>query len=66
MENETLACGTGAVATAILAATRGLVSAPVDVHVRSGEILKIYFEGAGRMRATSTWKAKPGSSTRGR
>ena len=47
MENETLACGTGAVATAILAATRGFVSAPVDVSVRSGEILKIYFEGAG-------------------
>ncbi len=47
VENETLACGTGAVATAILAATRGLVSAPVDVNVRSGEILKIYFEGVG-------------------
>jgi len=47
VENETLACGTGAVATAILAATRGFVTAPVDVRVRSGEILKIYFEGAG-------------------
>ena len=47
VENETLACGTGAVATAILAATRGLVTAPVEVRVRSGEILKIYFEGVG-------------------
>ena len=47
VENETLACGTGAVATAILAAARGFVSSPVDVNVRSGEILKIYFEGAG-------------------
>ena len=47
VENETLACGTGAVATAILAATRRLVTAPVDVQVRSGEILKIYFEGVG-------------------
>ena len=47
VENETLACGTGAVATAVLAATRGLVTAPVDVQVRSGEILKIYFEGVG-------------------
>ena len=47
VENETLACGTGAVATAVLAATRGLVTAPVDVRVRSGEILKIYFEGVG-------------------
>ena len=47
VENETLACGTGAVATAILAAARGFVSSPVDVNVRSGEILRIYFEGAG-------------------
>ncbi len=47
VENETLACGTGAVAAAILAAARGLVEPPVDVRVRSGEVLKIYFEGAG-------------------
>ncbi len=47
VEDETLACGTGAVAAAILAAARGLLTAPVDVEVRSGEILKIYFEGVG-------------------
>ncbi len=47
VEDETLACGTGAVAAAILAATRGLVTPPVDVRVRSGEIVTIYFEGRG-------------------
>ncbi len=47
VEDETLACGTGAVAAAILAATRGLVEPPVDVLVRSGEILTIYFQGRG-------------------
>jgi diaminopimelate epimerase len=39
VENETLACGTGAVAT-----QRGLVDSPVDVTVRSGETLRVYFE----------------------
>jgi len=47
VEDETLACGTGAVAAAILAATRGLVEPPVDIRVRSGEILTIYFTGRG-------------------
>lgn len=47
VENETLACGTGAVAAAVLACARGLLAPPVDVRVRSGETLKIYFEGCG-------------------
>jgi len=47
VEDETLACGTGAVAAAILAAARGLVEPPVAVQVRSGEILTIYFTGRG-------------------
>ncbi|OPY12514.1 MAG: Diaminopimelate epimerase [Syntrophus sp. PtaB.Bin001] len=44
VEDETLACGTGSVASALAAAARGQVDSPVDVHVRSGEILKIHFE----------------------
>jgi diaminopimelate epimerase len=44
VEDETLACGTGSVASALIAAAKGLVESPVDVRVRSGETLRIYFE----------------------
>jgi len=44
VEDETLACGTGMVAAAVTAAQRALVDSPVDVLVRSGETLRIYFE----------------------
>ena len=44
IEDETLACGTGAVASAILASCDDLVTSPVDVETRGGEILKVYFE----------------------
>jgi diaminopimelate epimerase len=43
VEDETLACGTGAVATALVASWTGLVDSPVDVLVKSEETLKIYF-----------------------
>jgi diaminopimelate epimerase len=43
VEDETLACGTGDVASVLAAASRGLVDSPVDVLVQSGEILRIYF-----------------------
>ncbi len=43
VEDETLACGTGDVATVLAAASRGLVETPVDVIVQSGETLRIYF-----------------------
>ncbi len=43
VEDETLACGTGAVASVLAAASRGLVDSPVDVIVQSGETLRIYF-----------------------
>jgi diaminopimelate epimerase len=44
VEDETLACGTGSVASALIAARKGLVESPVDVRVQSGETLRIYFE----------------------
>ena len=47
VEDETLACGTGAVASALLAAALGLVSSPVQVRVRSGETLTVHFDGRG-------------------
>jgi diaminopimelate epimerase len=44
VENETLACGTGSVASVLIASRMGLVESPVAVHVQSGETLKIYFK----------------------
>jgi diaminopimelate epimerase len=48
VEGETLACGTGAVACAILAAVRGLVRPPVSVRTRGGEELLVHFGGDER------------------
>jgi diaminopimelate epimerase len=43
VENETLACGTGAVASALVTFLNGMTESPVNVSVRSGEGLTIYF-----------------------
>lgn len=47
VEDETLACGTGSIASAVIAAMKGKVSRPVSVKVRSGEILEVGFEKNG-------------------
>lgn len=44
VENETLACGTGSVAAALISAAAGKVSSPVRVGTRGGEVLKVYFD----------------------
>ncbi len=44
VEGETLACGTGAIASTLVAAARGTVTSPTEVQTRSGESLTIYFE----------------------
>jgi diaminopimelate epimerase len=44
VEDETLACGTGATAVALVGAAKGVVKPPVDVHTKSGETLTIYFD----------------------
>ena len=49
VEDETLACGTGVVASVLISSCKGLVESPVDVRVRSGETLKIYFHKAGHV-----------------
>jgi len=44
VEDETLACGTGSIASALAANARGMASSPVTIKTRGGEELKIYFE----------------------
>lgn len=44
VENETLACGTGATATALAAAQMHQLSSPIQVQVKSGEVLTIDFK----------------------
>jgi len=45
VEAETLACGTGSVASALVASGRETLESPVRVAVRSGEELLVHFEG---------------------
>lgn len=44
VEDETLACGTGAVASAVIAAEAEKMGSPVTVHTRGGETLKVHFK----------------------
>lgn len=44
VEDETMACGTGAVASAIFAASKGLTVSPVTVTTSGGEKLTIVFD----------------------
>lgn len=48
VEGETLACGTGVTATALIAAARGLAASPVAITTRGGATLVIRFIGSGQ------------------
>lgn len=47
VEAETLACGTGCVAAAVVLAHREKLGSPVSLKVKSGEMVRVYFERAG-------------------
>ena len=44
LKMKTLACGTGSIASAIVAATLGKVESPVAVKTASGVALQIHFD----------------------
>jgi len=44
VENETLACGTGSTASAVISVLKGYVKAPVTARTRGGELLTIDME----------------------
>ena len=46
MEGETLACGTGMVASALLFHERTGAASPIRVKVRGGDTLEVAFEAA--------------------
>ena len=51
VEDETLACGTGVVASALVAAFKGFVTSPVSVRTTGNEVLTVHFEiGAGEVK----------------
>jgi diaminopimelate epimerase len=43
VEGETLACGTGVTASAIIAGLRGQVKPPVNCHTRGGNVLRVSY-----------------------
>ena len=53
VEGETLACGTGCIAAALVAAARNYADSPVDLLTGSGETLTIHFEKTSQGSGTS-------------
>ena len=51
VEGETLACGTGCVASALALAAAGQARSPVDLRTRSGLSIRVRFEGEARRAA---------------
>lgn len=47
VEDETLACGTGSVAAALVASAKGYVDSPVNLRTKGGSILTVHFEKDG-------------------
>jgi diaminopimelate epimerase len=47
VENETLACGTGSIAAALITSCKAKWQSPINLVTRSGESLTIYFKKGG-------------------
>jgi diaminopimelate epimerase len=45
VEGETLACGTGTVASSVISILKKYVKSPLSAITRGGEILKVYYDG---------------------
>ena len=58
VEAETLACGTGSTASALVSALAGYVEAPVRVKTSGGEILTVNFERRGGTFSNVTLEGK--------
>ena len=54
VEDETFACGTGTIASTLVAAAKGRVSSPVRVETTGGEFLTVYFSGVPRPKGSSS------------
>lgn len=54
VEDETLACGTGAVASALIFALKTNACKKIDIHTRSKEVLAVYFRRLGN-KFTDVW-----------
>jgi diaminopimelate epimerase len=48
VEDETLACGTGITASAIILGLLGQASSPVKLKTKSGEVLTVYYKMSGK------------------
>jgi diaminopimelate epimerase len=46
VEDETLACGTGAAASAIISHLLGKTKSPTKLHTKSGSVLTVYFDSS--------------------
>ncbi|KJJ85071.1 diaminopimelate epimerase [Candidatus Omnitrophus magneticus] len=44
VEDETLACGTGSVASAVILGLLGVLKSPVEITTKSGEKIKVYYK----------------------